>query len=60
MNFIIATHYILGKDYQPYLTETSSNYRSYSENKANYENNTSALQGSHFTIGDPKFMNQKT
>lgn len=37
-----------------------SHYRPYSENKVNFENNTSALQGSHFTIGDPRFMNHKT
>ncbi|CAD8205244.1 unnamed protein product [Paramecium pentaurelia] len=55
-----ATHFILGKDNQPYSSETMSHYRPYSENKVNFENNTSALQGSHFTIGDPRFMNQKT
>lgn len=60
MNFILATHFILGKDNQPYSSETMSHYRPYSENKVNFANNTSALQGSHFTIGDPRFMNQKT
>ncbi|CAD8188402.1 unnamed protein product [Paramecium octaurelia] len=55
-----ATHFLFGQDSQPYLSETMSHYRPYSENKVNLVNNTSALQGSHFTIGDPRFMNHKT
>ncbi|CAD8079471.1 unnamed protein product [Paramecium primaurelia] len=55
-----ATHFILGKDHQPYSSETKSHYRIYSENNVKFTNNTTALQGSHFTIGDPRYMNHKT
>ncbi|CAK84478.1 unnamed protein product (macronuclear) [Paramecium tetraurelia] len=55
-----ATHFTLGKDNQPYQSEQMSHFRPHSENKINYINNTPALQGSHFTIGDPRFMNHKT
>ncbi|CAK65311.1 unnamed protein product (macronuclear) [Paramecium tetraurelia] len=55
-----ATHFTLGKDNQPYSSETKSHYRPYSENHVKFPNNTVALSGSHFTIGDPRFMNHKT
>ncbi|CAK61976.1 unnamed protein product (macronuclear) [Paramecium tetraurelia] len=55
-----ATHFILGQDSQTYSSESMSHYRPYSENKVNLVNNTSALQGSHFTIGDPRYMNHMT
>ncbi|CAD8104080.1 unnamed protein product [Paramecium sonneborni] len=55
-----ASHFILGKDNQPYSSETMANFRRYSEDKVKFSSNTPALQGSHFTIGDPKFMNHKT
>ncbi|KAM3126821.1 hypothetical protein pb186bvf_021075 [Paramecium bursaria] len=54
-----ATHFILGKEGQPYKSETQSNYRPYSQDPVYMHSHTKFLQANHFQIGDPRFMNQK-